>query len=305
MGFCLVVICGFISFVNICAWDQVDPVGVPASSSTSEIRVIQTHLVTKLIGLQLENDDGQPLGRVKDFILDLNLGRPLYVIVSSGGFLGIGQRTVLVPAPAVTMATAQRGMMAVNISQRRWWHAPEFRRRELATLNSSAEVRHIYQYYSQSDAAFMTQTGREPADDQTQAHPTSNHRSRNLCLVSELLGGKLADKQGKKLGKVCNVLVDLAGRKPALAVFKGCGALAGSGHYAAPLARLEVTDVKHLELDVHVLNFHQAAPLTEQSWEASDSPNKPLFRFQELRHNQPMSALPAGRARCLEGVASG
>jgi sporulation protein YlmC with PRC-barrel domain len=299
MALCLAVICGFNSLVNICALDQVDPGGVQVSSSSaSEIRVIQNHLVSQLVGMTLENEDCQTLGRVKDFILDLNLGRPLYAIVSSGGLLGIGQRIVLVPAPALTMATAQKGMLAVNISQRRWKLAPEFRRRELAALNSPAEVRRIFQYYGQSDPAFVTQTGRELSDDQSQAHPASGHGSNNVCLASELLGDKLANRQGERLGKICDVLLDLPGRKPALAVFKGCGMLAGTGRYAAPLALLEVTDANHLALDVDVSNFHQAAPLNEQSWrEASDGRNEPVFRFQELRHNQPSAALPVGQAQ--------
>ncbi|MDE4957568.1 PRC-barrel domain-containing protein, partial [Francisella tularensis subsp. holarctica] len=52
---------------------------------------------TSLIGDDLVNYNGENLGEVKDIMLDTNTGEVAYVVVSFGGFLGMGVKLFAVP----------------------------------------------------------------------------------------------------------------------------------------------------------------------------------------------------------------
>lgn len=58
-------------------------------------------LGSKFIGLNVENNNGDNLGSVKDIMLDSN-GTVRYAAVSYGGFLGVGDKMYAVPMKAFT-----------------------------------------------------------------------------------------------------------------------------------------------------------------------------------------------------------
>lgn len=51
----------------------------------------------KIRGATIENTNGDNLGSVSDLIIDRGSGRVTHVLLSAGGFLGIGSKTVVVP----------------------------------------------------------------------------------------------------------------------------------------------------------------------------------------------------------------
>src|SRR5687767_5967111 len=69
----------------------------------------------RLIGWSAQNTDGQELGKVHDFVLDMRSGRVQYVILRSGGFLGIKTRMRAVPAELVLAATSKKNTVAVAV----------------------------------------------------------------------------------------------------------------------------------------------------------------------------------------------
>src|SRR5439155_522043 len=84
----------------------------------------------KITGLTLENLDGEKLGKIKDLIVTLPSGDVRYVVVTTGGLMGIAAHTKIVPAPAVSLATAKSRTASLDISLRRWKDAPQFRGKE-------------------------------------------------------------------------------------------------------------------------------------------------------------------------------
>jgi len=50
-----------------------------------------------LIGENVENPDGDNIGKVKDLVLDPRTGQVKQVVVGVGGFLGLGQKDVALP----------------------------------------------------------------------------------------------------------------------------------------------------------------------------------------------------------------
>lgn len=55
---------------------------------------------SKLMGMDLQNDQGQSVGEINDLVLDANTGRVRYAAVTYGGFLGLGDKLFAVPFEA-------------------------------------------------------------------------------------------------------------------------------------------------------------------------------------------------------------
>src|SRR2546421_5271677 len=105
------------------------------------------HSFKRIVGLKVENLDGQCLGKLNNFVLDLELGRAEFAILSSGGVLGVGAHMRLAPAAAVSLHTIKKKTLALDISKARWRNAPAFRKSQLASLSGRAAQQQIYQYY--------------------------------------------------------------------------------------------------------------------------------------------------------------
>src|ERR1035438_6842186 len=54
-----------------------------------------------LIGMEVKNNQNEKLGKVNDLALDVESGRIVYVILSTGGFIGIGDTLHAVPPGAL------------------------------------------------------------------------------------------------------------------------------------------------------------------------------------------------------------
>lgn len=55
---------------------------------------------SQLIGMNIQNDQEESVGEIKDFVLDTRTGRVRYVAVTYGGFLGVGNKMFAVPFEA-------------------------------------------------------------------------------------------------------------------------------------------------------------------------------------------------------------
>src|SRR6267378_997612 len=59
--------------------------------------------------MKVENIDGQKIGTINDLITEVTSGRPIYVIVKSGGLAVGHRRMVIVPASEIAFRTAKVG----------------------------------------------------------------------------------------------------------------------------------------------------------------------------------------------------
>jgi sporulation protein YlmC with PRC-barrel domain len=78
-----------------------------------------------LIGNAVRNHEGEDLGRVEDFMLDLETGRMAYVVLSFGGFLGLGNKLFAVPWSAFTIDSIHHAFV-LDVSKERLKEAPGF-----------------------------------------------------------------------------------------------------------------------------------------------------------------------------------
>ncbi len=66
----------------------------------SELKALPVSLITSD---EVETQDGEKLGTIKDLVIDLEQGRIAYVVLSFGGVFGIGSKLFAVPWQAFSM----------------------------------------------------------------------------------------------------------------------------------------------------------------------------------------------------------
>jgi sporulation protein YlmC with PRC-barrel domain len=76
---------------------------------------------SKLIGMSVQNEQGQSLGDIKDIVIDLEKGTVSYAVLSSGSVLGVGEKLLAVPLTAFTRSADEKHLILQaskdNISQ--------------------------------------------------------------------------------------------------------------------------------------------------------------------------------------------
>jgi sporulation protein YlmC with PRC-barrel domain len=68
-----------------------------------------------LLGSDVKNPQGQDVGNLKQLMLDPHTGRVMYAVVAIGGFLGMGEKTVVVPWNALEVARNGKSLV-LNVS---------------------------------------------------------------------------------------------------------------------------------------------------------------------------------------------
>lgn len=90
--------------------------GMDRSSQTDGVKGTRAS-AEALMGRTVVGSDGKELGEVKDVILDANSGRAKQVIISSGGFLGIGEKDIAVKFEDAKVLAGNDQIQVNNLTQ--------------------------------------------------------------------------------------------------------------------------------------------------------------------------------------------
>lgn len=121
----------------------------------------RTHRASKIIGMDVVNRQGQKVGDVEDIVLDRN-GNVAYAVVSTGGFLGVGDKLHAVPWRSLE-ANAVTGQFLLDVDKETLAKAPGFDNSSFPDVNDpkwSAENRKHFPVAS-SAASRSSTTGSE------------------------------------------------------------------------------------------------------------------------------------------------
>ena len=97
-------------------------VGAPQESAGPGPRFM---LASTLEGNPVINLEGEKLGTIEAIMLDVPLGRIAYAVLSSGGFLGIGDKLFAVPWNALALDTENKCFL-LDVSKEDLEKAPGF-----------------------------------------------------------------------------------------------------------------------------------------------------------------------------------
>lgn len=78
-----------------------------------------------LLGSDVKNPQAQDVGTLKQLMVDPHTGRVMYAVVAMGGFLGMGEKTVIVPWNALEMARDGKSLV-LNVSPQMLQQAPTY-----------------------------------------------------------------------------------------------------------------------------------------------------------------------------------
>ena len=166
---------------------------------------------SQLIGMTVKNRQDEKIGKVDNFTVDLPAGRIVAVIISTGGFIGIGNELSAVP-PTALQFNAERDTLQLDATKESLVSAPHFQSNQwpdLAQPGYAGGVYHAYRvepYFATDadntrrnvrdrDSRTLTplDQGNSAADIQTTAqirkaiiaHPDMSVNARNVKIITQ------------------------------------------------------------------------------------------------------------------------
>lgn len=115
-----------------------------ATSAGSNASLLQK--ASDLIGKSVINPQRQDLGKISDIMIDPSTGRVAYMVLSSGGFLGMGGKLYAVPLSAFHPVPGQ-DKLALNIDKDKLMNAPGFDTSHWPNMANREWGTQVHQYY--------------------------------------------------------------------------------------------------------------------------------------------------------------
>src|SRR6185436_3928181 len=134
-----------------------------------------------LIGMTVKNYQDETLGKVEDLAVDVESGRIVQVILSTGGFIGIGDTLTAVPPGALHHDVAQK-VLHLDADKERLKAAPKFEMSKWGEYSDSDHLAQVYRYYGEEPNFRFIQSGDATVDSRRSADDrrnTEGQRKRN------------------------------------------------------------------------------------------------------------------------------
>ena len=92
------------------------------------------------------NRKGEDLGKIEDYMIDLDNGRIAYCVLSFGGFVGMGDKLFAVPWNAMTLDTENKCFI-LNVIKDRLKQAPGFDKNNWPDMTDLDWGSQVYSFY--------------------------------------------------------------------------------------------------------------------------------------------------------------
>ena len=268
-------------FTFLCCW----VLGQPNSNPPPV--VLGNHRISQLEGMKVEDFDGESLGTLKDFVVDVQAGEIRYAVVSVSGFSGRLSRPKIVPSQLISTATTKKKTLALEVPKFRWKRAPSFRKSDLPDMANADGAQRVNQFYALTPGE-PKMTGKNLSRSNPKLTPTDRNTGRRVYqtpsgtrfeLASEVIGREVITAQHRSLGRISDFLVDLTGERPTVAIVTAKGVLKEAGAYALPLHRLIPSSPNQFSLATNLVQLEQAPPFTQMAWEFAGD-GEQIYRYE-------------------------
>ena len=205
-------------------------------------RSIRSARATELMGLDVRNASGTGIATIEDFLVDLENGRVVHVVLSGDG---VGEGRVEVPARTFDYTRTDRVVRWQGESER-LKKAPRFSAPGSNRPGQVAHAAEVYRYYDE-DPYFTV----EAAPDRKSLNNVHTHgqpesaavpvKLGRVVLASDLIGADINNANGEKIAAVKDLIIDLrAGRVVALIIGGGGFLGIGEAQNAVPPAAVSL-----------------------------------------------------------------
>jgi sporulation protein YlmC with PRC-barrel domain len=99
-----------------------------------------------LLGNDVYNRDGQDLGDIKEFMIDMASGKIAYAVLSFGGLLGLGDKLFAVPWAALTLDTVNK-RFTLNVPKEVLKNAPGFEKHRWPSMSDKTWASGVHEFY--------------------------------------------------------------------------------------------------------------------------------------------------------------
>lgn len=220
---------------------------------------------SKIVGAEVKNSQDEKLGKIQELAIDLEAGRVVEVIVSAGGVLGVGDKLVAIPTASFKAKDEQS--VILDLDKARLKEATEFDGANWDSSLSPGQVARTYREYGL--APYF-----QDRADRTGTAALSTDRMGYAQKASRLIGFPVENRQGEKVGKVNDLLVDLHSGRVVQAVVSAGGFL-GIGNelnFVPPEAFRYNAEHSALVLDVTRESLGKAPRFNGDEWTAAADP---------------------------------
>ncbi|MBI2823316.1 MAG: PRC-barrel domain-containing protein [Planctomycetia bacterium] len=109
----------------------------PVHPKATNVQASPFFRVSTMTGMAVKNRQGQPIGSVEDMLVDIHDGQVRYVIMSFGGFLGVGNKLFPIPWHQLTLKYDEKETFFVaDVSRQFLEKAPSFHRQDWPDMTS-------------------------------------------------------------------------------------------------------------------------------------------------------------------------
>jgi hypothetical protein len=137
----LLVLMSWLFAIEILA--QRGPAPAPPPIASPEATLLRGQF---LFTYRVKSPQGEALGKIEEIMIDMELGRVAYAILSFGGFLGLGNKWVPVPWDALALQPDEKSLV-LNIEKEKLQKAPNFEPATLPDLANRQWGAVIHAYY--------------------------------------------------------------------------------------------------------------------------------------------------------------
>ena len=125
-----------------------------------KILAAKTFRSSKLVGMNVRNMQGEVVGTIDDFVIDVRTGKVQYAAMSVGGVLGIGDKLLAVPFSELKFDHGQEEMFFVlNMAKDKIATAPGFNQNDWPDFADPKWSKKIDEHYRKTEI----RTGAEEA----------------------------------------------------------------------------------------------------------------------------------------------
>ena len=229
--------------------------GKPAASRTKggqaakpELQVVRADT---LLGMEVKNQQGEKLGEIENFMIDVKDGNIAYTVMDTGLF----GKLLAVPMRALTVKPGERTAM-LNVDKAKLQQAPSFATDSWSDAVERRWLVDVYTFYGTQPYPSLQVITTEPI---------------GVAHADKILGLDAENPQGENLGEIENLLIDMTAGRIA-SIMLAFGGWLGLGENLAPVPWDALTfkpGTDRVTLNVDKEKLRKAPQFAKDNWPAT------------------------------------